>query len=151
MGLRLTMAGVTRAAVALALGCLAVIAVFTITTDGNDPLVHEEKIAVKGKGAITKKIVKPPQPKNKPNKAVIVKKQPKKATPVPNVVPVAASGQPDNFPKMAKKFSKGVVQIMVVKAQHQWLAPHKPPIMEEVSGSGFFVENKHLGHLKSSK
>jgi serine protease Do len=70
---------------------------------------------------------------------------------VPAEVPVTATGKPDDFPKLAKRYSKGVVQIMVVKANHEWTSPHKPPVMSEVSGSGFFVENKHLGHLKDSK
>jgi len=58
---------------------------------------------------------------------------------------VADAPATGNFPSLAKKFSKGVVQIMVVKAKHQWLSPHKPPSTEEVSGSGWFVENQHLG------
>jgi len=57
-----------------------------------------------------------------------------------------------DFPALAKKFSKGVVQIMVVKAKHQWLSPQKQPSTEEVSGSGWFVQNSELGpSLKDSK
>jgi serine protease Do len=71
--------------------------------------------------------------------------RPQKAAPIAQV-PVVASGKGDSsFPELAKKFSKGVVQILVVKASNQWLAPQKPPIMEEVSGSGFLVDNRHLG------
>jgi serine protease Do len=67
--------------------------------------------------------------------------------------PIKNSAPPtgNRFPKLAEEFSKGVVQVMVVKAHHQWLNPQKPPITEEVSGSGFFVHNKHLGKLKNSK
>lgn len=72
-----------------------------------------------------------------------------KAVPTAAVVP--ASPGAGDFPELAKRFSKGVVQIMVVKAKHQWLAPHKPPSTEEVSGSGFFIQNKHLGKLSTSK
>merc|ERR1712166_275055 len=69
---------------------------------------------------------------------------------VPTVAAVPATAAPD-FPELAKRFSKGVVQIMVVKANHQWLSPEQPPTTEEVSGSGFFVQNAHLGKLSKSK
>ena len=34
---------------------------------------------------------------------------------------------------------------MVVKGMHQWLDPGGSPTTEEVSGSGWFVDNKFLG------
>ena len=34
---------------------------------------------------------------------------------------------------------------MVVKGKHQWLEPQGTPKTEEVSGSGWFVDNKFLG------
>lgn len=58
---------------------------------------------------------------------------------------ITAPAMQGDFPKLAEKFSKGVVQIMVVKAKHNWLSPQKPPSTEEVSGSGFFIDNTHLG------
>jgi len=68
---------------------------------------------------------------------------------VPASVAVNPATAPGSFPELSRKSGKGVVQLMVVKAKHEWLAPEQPPTTEEVSGSGFFVDNVHLG-LKDS-
>lgn len=146
------------AAIVLAACCFT--AVFLATSDG-EHVVREAIPVDAAKGGTQKVVTKPgapaaskmpPSPTSheegtqmKPSDEATLK-----AAEAPEPASVGVQGS-DTFPDLAHKYSKGVVQIEVVKAKHQWLAPEKSPSTEEVSGSGFFVDNKHLGKLADSK
>jgi len=140
-----------RSGAALFLGICALVAVYTVIDEDspNGVVLSSQKVPV----GPAKKAVAAKTAAQEPN-GVAANPGAKATMDAANsgVSTVAAAPATGNFPSLAKKFSKGVVQIMVVKAKHQWLSPHKPPSTEEVSGSGWFVENKHLGkELANSK
>lgn len=156
-----------RGVAALLLASCAIFAIFTIGANSSEGFVHEEVPTgdVVVKTAPAKSEVKQQTQAETANadaegaKSGVSEKPSEEATQqaAANGVPTGdapaedrAYGE-DEFPALAKMLGKGVVQIMVTKAMHQWLQPHKPPTTEEVSGSGFFVDNAALGKLKDSK
>jgi S1-C subfamily serine protease len=50
-----------------------------------------------------------------------------------------------NWMKILEKHRDGVVQIMVVKKKFMWKAAYRAPLSEEISGSGWFIDNKEFG------
>merc|ERR1719230_23798 len=49
-----------------------------------------------------------------------------------------------NWMEILEEHRDGVVQIMVVKKKFMWKAAYRAPLSEEISGSGWFIDNKEF-------
>merc|ERR1719478_1035113 len=50
-----------------------------------------------------------------------------------------------NWMEILEQHRDGVVQLMVVKKKFMWKAAYRAPMSEEISGSGWFIDNKEFG------
>merc|ERR1712072_1663671 len=50
-----------------------------------------------------------------------------------------------NWEEILEHHRDGVVQLMVVKKKFMWKAAYRAPLSEEISGSGWFIDNKEFG------
>merc|ERR1719230_1012408 len=49
-----------------------------------------------------------------------------------------------NWMEILEEHRDGVVQIMVVKKKFMWKAAYRSPLSEEISGSGWFINNNEF-------
>jgi len=145
--------GGKRAVVASVVGACALLALLAVFYEDGQGLVreavHPTKMESPAVAAVkTNSQATPAAPAETAHQAGA--QQPAAAQQQKQAAPTAAAASSEpveqgDFPALAEKFHKGVVQIMVVKAKHEWLHPEGTPKTEEVSGSGWFIDNKYLG------